>query len=82
MNEKDMLVDLSKTFNELRLKAVKNWRDNFVAISLSAAEKALAVICMDEKISNWLILNDPMALKQCQKALSDNSWEDYLMKNP
>jgi hypothetical protein len=42
-----------------------------------AAQRALAVIVLTHKTSDYLADHDPQALKQAQQALDGNSWEDW-----
>jgi hypothetical protein len=58
---------------QLRKDAARHWINNFVAsdfVCVSKEQKALAVIVLDSRISNWLAEHDPQALKQAQEALS------------
>lgn len=57
---------------EARKSTAKRWINDFVLsdfVCVSKEQKALAVICLDHRISDWLAEHDPLALKQCQDAL-------------
>ena len=45
---------------------------------VSAKKKALAVIVLTKPTRDYLAVNDPMALKQCQEALNSKSYVNYL----
>lgn len=67
-----------------RQLAARKWLEEFAEKTKrqlspqSEIERALAVICLTHKTSDYLAEHDPQGLKQAQKALAGDSWEDFL----
>jgi len=57
-----------------RKAAARKWMEKYKATieatTVGVERRALGVIVMDPKISDWLAEHDPKALKQCQEALT------------
>lgn len=70
---------------ELRQNAARKWLDRYADRTRNnggpdgKAERALAVIVLTEKTSDFLAEHDPQALKQAQLALDELSWEDFAL---
>lgn len=70
---------------EVRQAAARCWLEAYAAKHIygeSKHERALAVLVLTHKTSDYLAEFDPQALKQAQLALDVTSWEDFVGRKP
>ena len=72
---------------EMRQHAARQWLEAFAEKCRNAKDqpqgkpdRALMVIVLTNKTSDFLAEHDPQSLKQAQEALTGSSWEDHLPK--
>jgi hypothetical protein len=73
---------------EARKQAARQWLEAFAEKMRNGdqptakTDRALVVIVLDHRTSDWLAEHDPQALKQAQEALSGESWAKYHDRQP